>query len=288
MTFFHFVGDFFANYFSFDSRIGRSIQPFFLQPGALTNRFNEGKRMSYVHPLRLYLIVSVFFFFMATLWVQKNLESVSAAEREVLRSIETENDSLPGTTTWSRVLPLMRNNLLSDQEVIDSLQSMGFSFSSNIDGTDSSVVVKTLVHQVRRVASNDLSIFGGFIMQNLPIMMFIVLPLLALVIKLFYIRRKFRYLHHLVHVLHLHSFAFLLYSAYLLAIVLFDSTKVVPDWINGALLVVMIVYSFLSLRRVYRQSWYKTLLKLFLLSNIYILLITLAGVTETLISFLIF
>ena len=225
---------------------------------------------------------------MATLWVQKNLESVSAAEREVLRSIETENDSLPGTTTWSRVLPLMRNNLLSDQEVVDSLQSMGFSFSSNIDGTDSSVVVKTLVHQVRRVASNDLSIFGGFIMQNLPIMMFIVLPLLALVIKLFYIRRKFRYLHHLVHVLHLHSFAFLLYSAYLLAIVLFDSTKVVPDWINGALLVVMIVYSFLSLRRVYRQSWYKTLLKLFLLSNVYILLITLAGVTETLISFLIF
>ena len=292
VSFSTFVGEFFANYLSFDSRIGRSIGPFFLQPGFLTNRFNEGKRMRYVHPLRLYLIVSVFFFFVATLWVQENLDNVSASEREVLNVIETEteDDSLPRATTWSILLPLMRNATLSDQEVLDSLKSIGIieNASININGVDSSTVAHTLLHQVRRVASNDLSIFGGFIMQNLPIMMFIVLPLLALVIKLFYVRRKFRYLHHLVHVLHLHAFAFLLYSVYLLIIILFDSTSTVPDWINEALLVVMIIYSFLSLLRVYQQSWYKTLLKLFLLGNIYFMLITLAGVIEALISFLIF
>ncbi|MEN8250200.1 MAG: DUF3667 domain-containing protein [Bacteroidota bacterium] len=55
--------DFLNNYFSFDSKFVNSLLPFFFQPGYLTRKFTEGKRTSFVNPIRLYLIISLLFFF---------------------------------------------------------------------------------------------------------------------------------------------------------------------------------------------------------------------------------
>lgn len=54
--------EFFENYLSFDTRIGRSIMPFFFKPGKLTKEFNEGKRKNYANPFRLYIFCSLLFF----------------------------------------------------------------------------------------------------------------------------------------------------------------------------------------------------------------------------------
>ena len=213
---------------------------------------------------------------------------MSIAQTEALSTYEAENDSLESPAVWKRILPLMRNPALSDKIVLDSLERMGVMEKTLGNDVDSSAVANKLFRQLRKVASNDLSVFGGYIMQNLPIMMFIVLPLLAFMIKLFYIRSNPLYVHHLIHVLHLQAFAFLVYSLYLLVIVLFDGTDTVPDWVDNTVLLVIVAYSFLSFLHIYGQSWYKTLLKFFLLGNIYFLLILLATLLEGLISFWIF
>lgn len=280
-----FVGEFFANYLSFDTRIGRSTQPFFFRPGFLTNRFNEGKRMRYVHPLRLYLIMSVLFFFVATLLVRQNLEEVSLSENEIVDVAEAESDSTLSNGLNS-ILRVMRDPTLSDHQARDSLRRMNL-VKLNFQN-EGIVNTNTIFHQLRRVVSNGLSVFGGYIMQNLPIMMFIVLPLLALVLKLLYVRRKPLYVHHLVHVLHLHAFAFMMGTLYLLAIVLLDNANMVPDWVDGVLLLFMITYSFILFLQVYRQSWYKTLLKFFLVGAVYFFLLLFAALIEAMISFLIF
>lgn len=278
-----FIGDFFSNYFSFDSRIGRSLKPFFLRPGFLTNQFNEGKRMRYVHPLRLYLIVSVFFFFVATLLVQRNLEEVS-----LIPDVEAGDGSVMEDSVvisgWDSMLRVLRDASLSDQAALDSLRKIG-AIQGN---TGNSEVTDRLFHQFRKVVKNDMSVFSGYLMQNLPVMMFIVLPLLALVIKLFYIRRDFLYVHHLVHILHLHAFVFLVAGIYLLILIIFDALETVPDWMNNALLLLLLGYLFLSFLKVYQQRWPKTLLKFFLLANVYWLLLLFAALSEGLISFLIF
>ena len=277
-----FIGDFFSNYFSFDTRIGRSIQPFFLRPGYLTNQFNEGKRMRFVHPLRLYLVVSVFFFFVATLLVQRNLEEVSLVSDEVGDGSIVEDSTV--VSGWNSMLRVMRDATLSDQAALDSLRKTGF-VQGDLENQE---VTNRLFRQFRRVVKNDLSVFSGYLMQNLPVMMFIVLPLLALVIKLFYIRRKFLYVHHLVHVLHLHAFAFFVAGLYLLILIIFNALETVPDWVNNALLLLLLGYSFLSFMKVYQQRLLKTLVKFFLLVNVYLLLLVFAALTEGLISFLIF
>ena len=278
-----FIGDFFSNYFSFDTRIGRSIQPFFLRPGYLTNQFNEGKRMRFVHPLRLYLVVSVFFFFVATLLVQRNLEEVSLVSDPETQGDFVEGDSVT-VSSWNAMLSVMRDATLSDQAALDSLQKTG-NVQMDLGNQE---VTSRLFHQFRKVVKNDVSVFSGYLMQNLPVMMFIVLPLLALVIKLFYVRRGFFYVHHLVHVLHLHAFAFLVVGVYLLVLIIFGVTDTVPDEVHNTLLLLLMVYAFLSFLNVYRQRWPKTLLKFFLLFNVYFFLLTLAALGEGFISFLIF
>lgn len=58
-TFFrHFLSD----YFTFDSKIFRSIRPLFARPGFLSLEYLRGRRVTYIPPLRLFIFTSIFFF----------------------------------------------------------------------------------------------------------------------------------------------------------------------------------------------------------------------------------
>jgi hypothetical protein len=54
--------DFVEDYFSFDSKIFRSLYPLLLQPGFLTVEFLRGRRARYIPPLRMYLTISLLAF----------------------------------------------------------------------------------------------------------------------------------------------------------------------------------------------------------------------------------
>lgn len=53
---------FLSDYFTFDSKIGRSFVPLLLKPGFLTSEFLVGRRVRYIPPLRLYIFISIVFF----------------------------------------------------------------------------------------------------------------------------------------------------------------------------------------------------------------------------------
>ncbi|NQX92659.1 MAG: DUF3667 domain-containing protein [Flavobacteriales bacterium] len=57
-----FLHHFAKDYFTFDSKIFKSVSPLLFKPGFLTMEFLKGKRASYIPPLRLYIFVSVVFF----------------------------------------------------------------------------------------------------------------------------------------------------------------------------------------------------------------------------------
>ena len=67
--------DFFENYISLDTQFGRSIFPFLFRPGYLTVKFNQGKRKNFANPFRLYILLSIFFFFVATKLAIKDQDS---------------------------------------------------------------------------------------------------------------------------------------------------------------------------------------------------------------------
>ena len=100
--------------------------------------------------------------------------------------------------------------------------------------------------------------------------MFILLPLYALLLKLIYWRRHKYYVEHLVFALHLHAFAFLVFSVS----ALLPEEAPWSDPTSTMLFGWFLVYYFLALRRYYGQSRRKTGLKYMILLGAYTALVT--------------
>ena len=78
----HFLSD----YFTFDSKIGRSIIPLITQPGYLTQQFLSGKRERYIQPLRLFIFLSILFFLSLSLSVDIRIDEFSETMNEPIVS----------------------------------------------------------------------------------------------------------------------------------------------------------------------------------------------------------
>ena len=103
-------------------------------------------------------------------------------------------------------------------------------------------------------------------LNDIPKMMFFLLPLFAVMLKLLYLHPKRLYVEHLIFLLHVHAFGFLLLGPLLL---------VHPDWLVVAVFLVLPVYILAAMRVVYKQGWPKTLVKFSLLSLGYVVLLSL-------------
>jgi len=89
----------------------------------------------------------------------------------------------------------------------------------------------------------------------IPRILFVLLPLFALLLALFYRgqRKHFFYVDHLVFSLSMHSFAFMVLIAAATA------AQLLPGmWVARLVLIVLSLYFFLSLKFFYGQSWVRT------------------------------
>jgi hypothetical protein len=117
----------------------------------------------------------------------------------------------------------------------------------------------------------------------LPATMFVLMPLFALMLKLFYVFRRRLYMEHLIVALHSHAFLFLwLLLCTLLAMLagwlephaLWATYPL--NWLERILLLWAPIYLLLMQKRVYRQGWPMTLLKFWFVGWCYFWLLTLA------------
>jgi hypothetical protein len=109
-------------------------------------------------------------------------------------------------------------------------------------------------------------------LHSVPTMLFVLVPVFALLLKLFYLRSNRGYLEHLVVALYSHAFLCLvLLVIFLLRIIAnqWPVTDHVLSWLRVLLWLWMAVYLWLTQYRVYAQSWFKTTLKYVLLGSVY-------------------
>lgn len=168
----------------------------------------------------------------------------------------------------------------------------GVTFSNNPDGTFSFSWLTPSANEKLEQATSSLekkvknSSFDQLFEQaldKLPQLMFVLLPIFALLLKVMYMFSKRLYLEHLTVALHSHSFIFL---AVLLA-EFFDvlndyATKNFPaaqsilDNLVVAILVWIPVYLFIMQKRVYKQGYLFTLVKYCVIGFIYMILLSIA------------
>ena len=127
--------------------------------------------------------------------------------------------------------------------------------------------VDNSVTQLFMAAKDNPDEFKKRFVQNLPKLMFVLMPLIALFLKLFYIGSK-RYLtEHFVFTLHFHAMVFVV----MLLVMLMGSLAKHFVWaapLKSAGTVAwwyIAIYLFLALRFFYRQGWFMTGLKFFML-----------------------
>jgi hypothetical protein len=95
-------------------------------------------------------------------------------------SISAAADKFEGES-FKKVISLLRNEELTDEMVMDSLNFRAETIA------DSSF--RLFMRQSRRVVQKDLDVFIPYVLKNLPLMMFLLLPVFALYLK-FLFRNK--------------------------------------------------------------------------------------------------
>ncbi len=91
----------------------------------------------------------------------------------------------------------------------------------------------------------------------------LMMPCLALVLFLLNIRQHYYYVEHLIFTFHLHAFIFLVFA------ILIAGLNIFPWWMFPVFMVIVGIYVFVSMLKVYQQSVWKTIFKFLVLSISY-------------------
>lgn len=110
----------------------------------------------------------------------------------------------------------------------------------------------------------DAALLSNAVLKHLPKVMFGLMPVFALITWLFYRRHQRFYIPHLYYSVHFHAFVFLVMSIYLLV-----NRIGVPKPAAAILILTVIPYHFIALRRVFGGSRARTLAKGFAIGAIY-------------------
>jgi hypothetical protein len=267
-----------------DSRLWRTFVPLLFRPGFLTQQFLRGRRASYLPPFRLYIVVSLLFFLVFSLTAQVSTHTTISsnpgrdAGSQGLADIQREFDE----STDPEERALLRSQLQRMKSLNDKLAPTAevTSCSERIHVSSvSSWLQRGLVAACEKTKADQRKELERNLIHNLGRAMFLFLPLLAVLMKLLYLRQKRYYVEHLLLLLHNHAFAFLIMSVFMVATHFMSSHRLIGG-LRIALSIYVTYYLYRSIRRVYGQGRTLTLLKFatlafgYLVCGVFMLMLT--------------
>lgn len=138
-------------------------------------------------------------------------------------------------------------------------------FSVGPPGKTKSPVALWFEKQVKEKIGEDgarAKLFMETLRSNIPAMMLCCIPLFAFILKILYVRKGRFYVEHLVYALHIHTFLYV--TVIITSLLVMGADRTVPalaGWIKGLMACAIVVQIFLSIRRVYKQGWFMTMVK---------------------------
>lgn len=277
--------DAFGDLLELDSRVWRTLIPLITRPGKLTRDYLEGRRARYMPPFRTYLVLSIVFFLVAFFDPREQLgilfepeeevaevseeDAQNAAEirQEILRELTEEGiisgdqpdlDESTGEAATDEDEGGIRITLDNgDGESEDNCDLDDFDESDMPQWLASRLTKERLKIVCERVIADDGKAFLGKLLDNVPAALFILLPLMAFILKLLYPLSKRYYVEHLLFVVHFHAFFFLILILQILFSrlgMLVGLPEPAVDITVFAVSLYVPVYLYKSMRRVYEQS----------------------------------
>ena len=230
-----------------DSRLWRTLKYLWFKPGRLTQEFVAGRRVAYLPPFRLYLVLSVIFFLIA---------SFSHMRGEFIHF-----DHSPGSA--------------KNMDSCDNINIATFAQYPDFN--------QRVRHACKEIVRDNGANLTHVALATMSKAMFIFLPLIAFLHWLMYSRPRYRYAEHLLFFVHLHAFYF---SAAIVMLVATDAADSWPklrgatDGLQTLLGWSAVLYTVIAVRRVFTKSWKGAFFKTLALSLVYLVVfaLTVSGV----------
>jgi hypothetical protein len=300
-TFWHMVTHFFYDITHFDSNFFHTVHHLILKPGFLSKEYMAGRRANYLHPIKMYVFSSaIFFLLFFSFFNETGVININAAKpvdaggrAEYIKRLETRLKKDTGNLKLKAAIaiakdttqPISVNDFLKEEGENAGITFMNKSYKS-MEEYDS--IEKTLPRDkrdgwvMRRLVKKQTDLNKKYhenpneaakklaesVLHRLPYMLFVSLPLFALILKLVYFRRnQFYFADHGVFTIHLYVFSFIL----LLAVFALGKLENATGWgfinfIVGILFVALFFYLYKAMRKFYGQRRGKTFLKFILVS----------------------
>jgi hypothetical protein len=291
----HLVTHFFKDITHFDGKFFSTGKYLIFKPGFVSKEYMIGRRTSYLNPVRMYVFTSAIFFL---IFFSFNKENEKIIDISVKGKTLEQIDAMDSTSfdAFSRLVnkgkPMTREGFKA--YVDSSQQQRGIHFTTSKYASKAAYdsvlqsgkkkhnwLERQLIYkelEVNEKYKNNqgqiLKAFTNNLMHSFPQMLFISLPLFALMLKLLYRRRKeYYYANHAIFSIHLYVFVFII----LLIMIGLEELSELLHWedvgtVMGFLLLGILFYEYKAMRNFYEQRRGKTILK-FILLNLSMLVI---------------
>lgn len=285
------IYDFVGNFFAFDSRFFTTFKYLLIRPGFLTTEFFKGRRMRYSPPFRIFVFLSFVLFLVLQILTERSLDAEPEPNQLIAASDTVgpmNRDSAANfqanvTTNASNPSDLKRKNrsliingsdsalnidigglVFGRGKLRDKLERMAENFETRLKTIKDPAGRRKIQLYISMCRNPEMAISN--LLKYLSWAFFLLLPLFALILKLFYIRRKQNYIRHLIFSIHVHSFLFFILVIITGLRLIFDSGL---STVNGILLVLFPVYFVVALKKFYGQRYLKSVIKFLGISAIY-------------------
>jgi len=297
------------DFMDFDSRFMRTIKPLLFKPGRLTRDYLDGKRFRYVPPLRLYIFSSIAFFFLVAILagdaitIQSEVDGDSSVITGVHVGEQDKEELQEALEDLAEEIDHTIGDIQEDEEDDDSISFNGEPW----DLETNPLIIPLVPDWVNDWVNNEIAqspqkgreieanpdLIKDKVFELLPATMFVLLPLVALLLKFWYTFAKKYYVEHLIFALHNHSFLFVVLLIMMLANAFAGWQEpsedglltTIVNLINVAIWTWIPIYLLISLKRVYQQGWGLTILKYSCIGISYLALLTMTTVFVALLSF---
>lgn len=241
------TAEFMQDLFALDSKVFKSLYTLLVKPGALSKQFLDGKRASVLPPVRLYLVISILFFFVF---------------------------QIP-TPDVSKDNVYIGNILLGHDEPIKGAHNFQI-FNFGEDNPLNTWFEETFSKQIETLKTTNAQLSVEKIFNSLeeilPKMLVFFLPLFALVLKLLYAFKRILYFDHLIVSLH--------FQTWLMGAVLIIYGLALQNAWWSSLSVFVPIYLAKAQKVAYQQTYWLVIPKTLAILIIYFVLIVLAGMTS--------
>ncbi len=288
--------NFISSFWSYEGKFFLTTKFLITRPGFLATEYNKGKRESYYHPARMYVFISFVFFLLLFSLPDSDKDGEGSREmtKEELQKLNSDlkeagldsssRDSLKRSiaavaTDSTDALVFGKKGKKKKNSNSFSFTGPGFKSEKEYDSAQNLLPVEkrdgwfaTLLNRRaaelnERYKDDDKSFsedFSKAFLDNFSKVLFYLLPIFAILLKLFYIRRDFFYSEHLVFSIYYYNFFYLAASLQLLV-------GLVPwlSWAETAIGFWIFFYLLFAMKRMYGQSWRKTSLKFALFAFVF-------------------